>query len=266
MSISAIEQEKNLTGNDRLEIGQVWKDYAASRDQGMRNEIVLHYSDLVKFTAIRMRGLYKNYAQLDDIVNHGMIALIDAVEKFDITRDIKFETFASIKVRGSVIDYIRSQDWVPRRLRKQAGDLEQVNSRLHAELGRQPTNKEIAAEMDISVEQLDKVMEQSYNFNLLSYEDVIWQQASSMGEEPATNGLDDLPEGRLMEQELRQQLAVSLDKLNERERTVVSLYYYEELKLREIAEVLGVSESRVCQIHSAAIVKMQKTMKEYITE
>lgn len=147
-----------------------------------------------------------------------------------------------------------------------AGDLEQTNNRLYSELGRQPTHMEIAKEMNISPEQLDRVMEQTYNFNLLSYEEVVWQKMSTMGDEPAADNVEDYPEQKLMETELHQQLAKSLDKLNERERTVISLYYYEKLKLKEIAEVLGVSESRVCQIHSASILKMKKSMKDYITE
>lgn len=244
---------------------ELWDTYLATRDVDLRNEIVLHYSGLVKYVAVRMRGVYKNFAQTDDVVNQGIIALIDAVEKYDPNRGIKFTTFATIKVKGAVIDYIRSQDWVPRRLRKMSVDLEQVNNRLYSQLGRQPTHSETAKEMNVSPEQLDRVMDQTYSFNLLSYEELVWQKMSSMGDEPAAESVEDYPEGKLMEKELREQLASSLDKLNERERTVISLYYYEKLKLKEIAEVLGVSESRICQIHSASIMKMKNTMKEYIT-
>jgi RNA polymerase sigma factor for flagellar operon FliA len=244
---------------------EVWEDYLASRDQDLRNEIVVAFSDLVKMIALRMRGVYKNYAQLDDVVNQGIIALIDAVEKYDPMRNIKFETFASIKVKGAIIDYIRSQDWIPRRLRKLSGDFEQVYGRLCAELDRQPTNAEVAAAMNLTAEQLDRVMEQTYNFNVLSYEEVVWQKLNTVGD-ISEDSVEDSPEGRLMETELYQQLAGAVDKLNERERTVISLYYYEKLKLKEIAEVLGVSESRACQIHAAAIVKMKSTMKDYIAE
>lgn len=241
-----------------------WSVYLKTRDQTLRNDIVMHYAGLVKMIAVRMRGVYKNYAQMDDVVNQGIIALIDAVEKFDPAREIKFETFASIKIKGAIIDYIRSQDWIPRRLRKMAGELEQTHDRLYSTLGRQPTNTEIAAAMDISPEQLDRVMEQTYHFNLLSYEEVVWQKMTGMGEEPALDSADESPEGRLMEQELRAQLIAGIEQLNERERTVISLYYNENLKLKEIADVLGVSESRVCQIHSAAILKMKKNLNKYI--
>ncbi|MDL2232213.1 FliA/WhiG family RNA polymerase sigma factor [Ruminococcaceae bacterium OttesenSCG-928-L11] len=244
----------------------VWEEYMQTRDMGLRNDIVMHYSQLVKCIALRMRGTYKNYAQLDDVVNQGIIALIDAVEKYDVSRNIKFETFASIKVKGAIIDYIRAQDWIPRRLRKLSRDLETANNKLCTELGRQPTHQELAKEMNLSLNQLDRVMEQTYSFNLLSYEEVVWQKMSSVGgDEFATDSTEESPERKLMEDELRQQLAASIDALNERERTVISLYYYEKLKLKEIAGILGVSESRVCQIHSAAIVKMKRNMKEYIT-
>jgi len=243
---------------------ETWESYLVSRDTELRNDIVITYSGLVKFIAMRMRGVYKNYAQMDDVVNQGMIALIDAVEKYDPARGIKFETFASIKIKGSVIDFIRTQDWIPRRVRKMSSDLEQAHNRLCSDLGREPTNAEMAKEMNLSVEQLDRAMEQTYNFNLLSYEEVVWQKQSAMGGDAADDSVEDSPEGKLMENELRSRLAQSVDKLGERERTVISLYYYEKLKLKEIAEVLGVSESRVCQIHSAAILKMKSDMQSYI--
>ncbi|MCL2056397.1 MAG: FliA/WhiG family RNA polymerase sigma factor [Oscillospiraceae bacterium] len=245
---------------------ELWGQYLEDRSVELRNELVLHYSQLVKCIALRMRGTFKNYAQLDDVVNQGIIALIDAVEKYDPARNIKFETFASIKVKGSIIDYIRSQDWIPRRLRKLSRDLEDMNSKLCTDLGRQPTHQELAKEMDMTPGQLDRVMEQTYSFNLLSYEEVVWQKMSSVGyDDFASDSAEESPERKLMEDELRVQLTGSIDALNERERTVISLYYYERLKLKEIAAVLGVSESRVCQIHSAAIVKMKKYMHEYIT-
>lgn len=242
---------------------EMWEEYLESRDVALRNEIVLHYSGLVKVIALRMRGVYKNYAQLDDVVNQGIIALIDAVEKYDPGRAIKFETFASIKIKGAIIDFIRAQDWIPRRLRKMAGDLEATFNALYSELGRQPSNKEIAQRMGISIEQLDRVMEQTYNFNVLSYEEVVWQKMSSVGD-VTDDSIEDSPEGNLLEEEMHKQLTGAVESLNERERTVIALYYYEKLKLKEIAGILGVSESRVCQIHSAAIVKMKKHLKEYI--
>ncbi|WRS26677.1 FliA/WhiG family RNA polymerase sigma factor [Oscillospiraceae bacterium MB08-C2-2] len=258
---TAVEQEK--TGVTL----EMWERFMQTGDTSLRNDIVLHYSNLVKVIALQMRGIYKNYAQLDDVVNQGIIALIDAVEKYDPGRNIKFETFASIKVRGSIIDFIRAQDWIPRKLRKMSKDLDAATDTLYSQMGRQPTNHELAHHMGITVEQIDRILEQTYNFNLLSYEDVVWQRMSSVGGDRLEDSTSaESPEGNLMEEELRQQLGEAVDSLNDRERTVISLYYYERLKLKEIAEVLGVSESRVCQIHSAAINKMRKRMRDYITE
>lgn len=248
------------------DIDALWLEYSETRDQVLRNDIVMHYSNLVKMIALRMRGTYKNYAQLDDVVNQGIISLIDAVEKFDAAKGVKFETFASIKVKGSIIDYIRSQDWVPRRLRKLSGEVDEMYNKLYSEFGRQPTNAELAKALSVTTEQLDRAMESTYNFNLLSYEEVVWQKMSAMGDEPVTDSIEESPERKLMEKELRDQLGMAIDALNDRERTVVSLYYYEKLKLKEIADILGVSESRICQIHSTAIMKMKKTMKDYIYE
>lgn len=256
--------QTGTTTQSDIDIEGLWRTYNESRDPDLRNDIVMYYSSLVKFVAIRMRGTYKNYAQMDDVVNQGIIALIDAVEKFDASKGFKFETFATIKVKGAIIDYIRAQDWVPRRLRKMSTDMEDAYNNLYSELGRQPTNAEIAKKLNITTEQLDRVMESTYSFNLLSYEEVVWQKMSAMGDEPATDSIEESPERKLMENELREQLGNAIDSLNERERTVISLYYYEKLKLKEIAQVIGVTESRVCQIHSAAIMKMRGSMKDYI--
>jgi RNA polymerase sigma factor for flagellar operon FliA len=264
--ISDTKGVKNMTAAE--EQGTIsmdtWEEYLSTRDMELRNQIVMAYANLVKIIALRMRGIYKNYAQLDDVLNQGIIALIDAVEKYDPARNIKFETFASIKVRGAIIDFIRAQDWVPRRLRKLSSDLEQTYFQLCNQLERQPTHGELAKAMELTAEQLDRVMEQTYNFHLLSYEEVVWQKLSSVGEDLSEDRAADSPEGNLMEQELHHQLRQAIDALNERERTVISLYYYEKLKLKEIAEVLGVSESRVSQIHSAAILKMKQTMQNYM--
>jgi RNA polymerase sigma factor for flagellar operon FliA len=245
----------------------VWDEYLQTRRVDIRNDIVLHYSQLVKSIAQRMRGIYKNYAQLDDVVNQGIIALIDAVEKYDPARGVKFETFATIKVKGSVIDYIRAQDWFPRRLRKISSDVENANSKLSTELGHAPTHQELAKELAMTPGQLDRAMEQIYAYNMLSYEELLWKNMSSVrgGDDFSTDLADESPERHLLEEELRHHLAEAIDSLNERERLVISLYYHEKLKLREISGVMGISESRVCQIHAGAILKMRKNMYDYIT-
>ena len=247
-----------------VDMQKLWDDYfAANRPEYLRNELVLQYQSLVRTIALQMRGMYKNYAQLEDIINQGILALMESIEKFDPERGFKFETFASIRVKGSVIDFIRSQDWVPRRARRQSRELETARDALFGKLGREPEKAELAQEMSVTVEQLDKILDEAYSFHVLSYEEIIYEKYSATFKGNADEDPTFSPESRMLEGELRQQLAASIDLLNERERTVVSLYYYENLKLKEIAYVMDVSESRVSQIHSAALGKLKKRMLDY---
>ena len=200
---------------------------------------------------------------MDDMINQGMIALIDAVEKFDPALGYKFETFATLKIRGAIIDFMRKQDWVPRSHRSLSRILEQTYGQLYAELDREPTNKEIADAMEISEENLLKILQQRHNSIILSYEETVNEK--KMENEPLLNegSKGDSPEASLLSQELKTELAKAIDSLKEKERLVVSLYYYENLKLKEIGEILGVSESRVSQIHSQVMIKLKDRLKRY---
>lgn len=240
-----------------------WRPYLADRSLENRNEIVLQYTELVKKIVIRFKGSYNNFGQLDDMVNQGMIALIDAVEKFDPFLGNKFETFASLKIKGSVVDYMRKQDWVPRNQRNLAKELDEVYGELYANHGCPPSNSEMAQRMGLSIVQLEKVLQQRHNSILLSYEETINEQlmvASPLVENQNDKGS---PESELLYTELKDKLIEAIDQLNEKERQVVSLYYYENLKLKEIAEILGITESRVSQIHSASMIKMKHMLIDY---
>ena len=240
-----------------------WKAYRINRSIELRNELVLQYTGVVRKIVLRFRGSYNNFGQLDDMVNQGIIALIDAVEKYDIEMGNKFETFASIKIRGSIIDFMRKQDWVPRNQRSLAKELDEVFEKLYCEYGREPAQAEIAQQMDISVENLEKVMGQRHNSILLSYEEVVFESVQKATPIGTRESDENSPEDELLYSELRSKLGEAIDELNERERQVVSLYYYESLKLKEIATILGISESRVSQIHSAAIMKMKYKLNNY---
>ncbi|MDD4584019.1 MAG: FliA/WhiG family RNA polymerase sigma factor, partial [Eubacteriales bacterium] len=183
------------------------------------------------------------------------IALIDAVEKFDPYLGNKFETFASLKIKGAIIDFLRKQDWVPRGQRNLSKELDQVYGELYATNGCPPSNVQIAEKMGISLPQLEKILQQRHNSILLSYEETIHEHimVSDKG----------CPESELLNRELKEMLIEAIEQLNEKERLVVSLYYYEGLKLREIAEILGVTESRVSQIHSASMIKMKYMVNRY---
>jgi len=242
---------------------QLWRYYKTNRSVEARNEIVLHYTSLVRKIVLRFKGSYSNFGQLDDMVNQGIIALIDAVEKFDPDLGNKFETFASLKIRGAIIDFMRKQDWVPRNQRNLSKELDEVYNELYAERGYEPTKLEMAERMGISVTHLDKILQQRHNSIILSYEEAINEKMMIASPLIVNESDKDSPETGLLYEELKSKLMEAIDQLNEKERLVVSLYYYESLKLKEIAEVLNITESRVSQIHSAAIIKMKNKMMNY---
>jgi len=240
-----------------------WQLYKKSGSAELRNEIVLQYTGLVKKIVLRFKGSYNNFGQLDDMVNQGMIALINAVEKFDSELGNKFETFASLKIRGSIIDFMRKQDWVPRSQRSLSKVLEDTFGELYVQNGREPTENEIAEKMGITIENLQKILEQRHNSFVLSYEEAINEKMMEVSPLITNQRKDESPEAQILYDELKLKLGDAIDQLKEKERIVVSLYYYENLKLREIAEILGVTESRVSQIHSQAIIKMKTRLKNY---
>lgn len=247
-------EEKNL---------ELWQLYQENRTTENRNEIVLQYTGLVKKIVLRFKGSYNNFGQLDDMVNQGMIVLIDAVEKFNPEMGNKFETFATLKIRGAVIDFMRKQDWVPRSQRSLSKVLEETFGELYVELGREPTESEIAQKMGISEVNLQKILQQRHNSIILSYEEAINEKMMEVSPLITDEKADESPESTILHNELKIKLAEAIDQLKEKERMVVSLYYYENLKLKEIAEVLGVTESRVSQIHSQAMLKMRNRLKNY---
>ncbi|MFA9379950.1 MAG: sigma-70 family RNA polymerase sigma factor [Acetanaerobacterium sp.] len=244
---------------------ETWQQYKQIRDPALRNEIVVHYTYIVKYIVIKMGGMFRSVADQDDLINEGIVALMDAVERFDMDREVKFETFASIRVKGAIIDFIRKQDWVPRRVRKNARDLENAITTLWVQLNRQPTDAELAHYLDVSVEKLHTNMAQSHNASVVSFEELIEEGVSGVEAHAAQRGaVCDAPEESLFSSELKDVLADAIEMLPPKERLVVAMYYYENLKLREIAEVLKVSESRVCQLHTSAIAKMKKSVEGYM--
>ncbi|MDR2295161.1 MAG: FliA/WhiG family RNA polymerase sigma factor [Clostridiales Family XIII bacterium] len=240
-----------------------WKDYKESGSVEARNDIVLAYMDLVKRVVLRFKGSYSNYGQLDDMINQGMIALIDAVEKFEPDMGNKFETFASLKIKGAVIDFMRKQDWIPRNQRSMVKELNAVYDSLYAELGREPSKEEIAARMGIDTDRLEKILQKRQSAMILSYEEAINEKMMTAFPLLTEQKELDAPEAEMLRDELKQQLMDAIGALGEKERLVVSLYYYENLKLREIADVMRITESRVSQIHSAAIMKLRHRIDLY---
>lgn len=239
-------------------------EYKATESRDIRNTLVMHYSYIAKVVAGQMRGYTANYAQLEDIVNQGIITLIDCIEKFDTEKGVKFESYAFMRIKCANIDFIRQQDWLPRRVRKTAKDISAAYDNLANQLMREPTIKELAAYMELPEELLQKHYGEISNSVMVSLETVLQNAIQDSGGMDISDAYELQPEEKLMGDELRRQLAEAIDALSERERLVVSLYYYEHLRLFEIAEVMGVSESRVCQLHSKAVARMRLKLNQYM--
>ena len=238
--------------------------YIQQKDIETRNQLLLHYSYIARAVAVHMRDIYQNYAQTEDIVNQGIITLIECIERYDPEKGVKFESYAFMRVKGSVIDFIRKQDWLPRRVRKTAKDIEKARIEISNKLFREPNTSEIAQYMNISYDELNKHYSEITNSVMLSFEGVVQnalEQDYSIG---INNNEDNQPESNILKLEVHQTLVKHIDKLRERERIVISLYYYENLKFYEIAQVLEVSEARVCQIHSKAVIKLKAAMDTYM--
>ena len=232
--------------------------YRQSGDIAVRNEIVLNNMGLVRACAMSMRNMYIKFGDVDDVVNEGVIALMDAIESYDDTRGAKFETYASLKIRGAIIDYIRRQDWIPRNVRKFARTLDKAYSMLYNLNGRAPSTEELAQHLGMDEAKLLRQMAESSCTITLSFEELLYEDNF---EDMEQGGLS--ADQEMYDKELREVLTAAINELKPREKQVISLYYYERLKFGDIAKVLNVSESRICQIHSKAMLLLKRKLKEY---
>lgn len=242
---------------------ELWKKYNATKSIDIRNRIILEYSPLVKKIASKTIGNYQYFNHMDDIINEGIIALMDAVEKFDLEKQVKFETFASIKIKGAMIDFIRKQDCFPRRIKKMARSIADAESYLGGELGRSPTQAELANYLNVTIPELDKMQLEVYSLNVYSFEQIIYETNSENILSKYLVGSKDAPEQLLAEKEVCNMLAEAIKTLKENEQIVISLHYKEQLKIKDIATVLKISDSRVSQIHSNALKKLKASMDKY---
>lgn len=245
---------------DETIMTDLWKKYKENPNLELRNELVLKYASIVKSIVRRVGSISGSYADAEDLTSYGMIGLIKAVEKYDIDKGVTFETFATYRIRGEIIDYMRRNDWVPRGVRKRAGMFENVSMELQSSLGRRPTDSELCQKLNIKTSDFAKMLSEIERFNVVSLEELI-QDTIRIKEN--YNG-DDTPEGKLSENEMFDVLTQSVESLPEREHLVITLYYYEELTLKEISRIIGVSESRVSQLHSRAIGKLKQSLKPYM--
>ncbi|MEL7649249.1 MAG: FliA/WhiG family RNA polymerase sigma factor [Sedimentibacter sp.] len=239
----------------------LWEQYALTKDVRIRNQIIEKYSYLVKIIALKLRGIYQNYGDVDDIVNEGIIALIDVIDKFDLSKNIKFETYATIRIRGSIIDYVRKQDWIPRKVKNDFKTVKEAQDALSYKLGREPEDHEVAHHLKMNMHEYNSIIRNAHGTTMLSFEELLSE--ANVREMETSNGYE-LPEQELESKELCQVLKDNINKLNEKEKLVVSLYYKEELKLKDIAEVMCISNSRVSQIHTSALEKLEQGLRLYL--
>jgi len=241
------------------EIQNLWTEYKKHNTVEYRNELILKYSYLVKRVVSRLAYIsHSSNPSLDmeDLISYGILGLMDAIEKYDPSRNVKFETYAAFRIKGAIIDQLRKQDWVPRSLRTKTKQLSQAIDAIEKEMGRSASDQEIANTLGVSVEELRKTMVEMHSFAVVSLEEQLYDIAGSM----ATSSRYDDPERVVQVNELKAHLAKAIDELPERERMVISLYYFDELTLKEIGMVLGVSESRVSQLHTRALLKLKNKL------
>lgn len=242
-----------------IEKSKLWKEYEKSGNPQLREKIILEYAPLVKIVAGRL-SMYLGYAvEYDDLVGYGIFGLIDAIDKFDGTKEVKFETYASLRIRGAILDQIRKMDWIPRSLRQKQRKIDAAVSKLENELGRTATDAEIARELEISEEEYLSWQGQSNISNIISLDEFM-ELNGDKEVEPMKAASFQQPEQVLEKQELKKLIIESLDSLTEKERKVILLYYYEDLTLKEISSILEVSESRVSQLHTKALGKMKRKL------
>jgi RNA polymerase sigma factor for flagellar operon FliA len=246
-----------------VELKDLWRRYKQQGDERARERLVVAYSPLVKFIAGRMASGLPSHVEEGDLISYGLLGLIGAIERFDLDREIKFETFAVARVKGAIIDELRSLDWVPRSVRARARDVEKAHAQLEASLQRAPTDDEMAEKMGITVDEFQGALLEIANSSVLALDD-LWTFADPEGGGGQISVLDTLqdpaavdPHDEAQASELKDRLADAIESLPERERLVIALYYYENLTLREIGEVLGVTESRVSQLHTKAVLGLR---------
>jgi len=233
---------------------KLWREYKEQGSQEAREKLISEYAYLAKYAVDRLNLCPWGALSYEDLIGHAVVGLIDAMEKYDPARSVKFETYALTRIRGEVIDVIRALDWTPRSVRKQETELRKAYARLEMELRRPPTDSEVADHLGIGVDDLDRMLGEVGQSALLSLDEMIASGGDVLSPSAETECSD--PAATAERADQRRLLARAIDDLPEREKTVVALYYYDNLTQREIAEVIGVTESRVCQIHTKAVLRL----------
>ena len=234
-----------------------------------REEVIIRYSPMIKYVANRIAMRLPPHIEVDDLISVGVLGLMDAISKYDSSRGAKFKTYAEFRVRGAILDELRAMDWVPRSIRQKASSVDKVVQSLQVKLSRSPEDQEVAKEMGISLEQFHATLNETKSIPVFSLDDL--GIAKDSGEQQSlldclAGKADADPQTQIRLIELKEIIAKAIDTLPEKERLMVSLYYYEELTMKEIGAVLEITESRVSQIHSKAVYRLRTKLKAIIAE
>ncbi|MBR4831569.1 MAG: FliA/WhiG family RNA polymerase sigma factor [Butyrivibrio sp.] len=243
---------------------KLWTEYGKSKSTEIREQLILEYAPLVKLVAGRLSMYLGFNVEYDDLVGYGIFGLIDAIDKFDLMKDVKFETYASLRIRGAILDQIRKMDWIPRTIRQRQKKIEAAIREIEKDSGHVATDAEIAAKMDISEDEYQNWQNQMKVTGVVSLNEFMESGADIPEDSNNHSSGFTKPEEAVEKEELKKMLADSLELLTEKEKKVILLYYYEELTLKEISEVLEVSESRVSQLHTKALQKMREKLGNYL--
>ena len=258
--------ERQIEEMDTQDLLRLYKE---TGDESLKWPLALRYEGLIKSAAMQIRGVYSSFAQIEDIINEGILTLLGAIDKFDPDKGVKFETYVSKRIRGMVIDLARKQDWIPRNVRKRAKEIDLAAAELSTALGRTPTDGEIAQYLGVTQERYQKDAANIALSNVLSLDVLMDTREASGGGyqmEVPSSDLQSQPEAVLQERELQRALAQGIASLRENEQIVLSLYYERNLHLKEIAQVMELSEPRISQIHTRAIQKLRNYMESYFSE
>ncbi|NLX61733.1 MAG: FliA/WhiG family RNA polymerase sigma factor [Tissierellia bacterium] len=239
---------------------EIWQKYAKTKDRNLKELLIEKYIYLVKIIAGRMYNYYGSKIDYDDLVGFGIIGLIDSIDKFDINKNIKFETYAQIRIKGAIIDNIRKLDWIPRSLRKKSKEIQIALHNLDNKLGRAPTNEELAEYLNVSLKEIEETLADTANFNVTSLEELFINQGEYYIDDSKGKTT---PENIFEKKELCRILGDIIDKLPDNQKTVIALYYFEELTYKEIGKIMGLSESRISQIHSKAILNIKNKLMQF---
>lgn len=243
---------------------RLWQNYIKTHDAQYRDQLIVEYAQLVKIVAGRL-SMYLGYnVEYDDLVGYGIFGLIDAIDKFDYGKNVKFETYASLRIRGAILDQIRKMDWIPRSLRQKQRRIDQAMSKIEAETGKTATDEQIVQELGITLDELNNWQGQAKMSNMVSLDEFTEEGTETTKMEAVGNARFEKPEDAVEREELKKMIVEALDTLTEKEREVVVLYYYEDMTLKEISLVLEVSESRVSQLHTKALNKMKLKLGDYM--